>query len=82
MLASVSSVSGIPVLGRPPSWRTLKFAACFVISHSSTHNSGRAANFTDTTFAKREFAVNTKSVKTTLSNTHFLQITKSNQDVV
>jgi hypothetical protein len=57
-----------------------------VVSHITMHNCGRAANFTDTTFAKPELAVNTllkvKSVKTTLSNTHFVQITKSNQDQV
>jgi hypothetical protein len=47
------------------------------------HNRGQAAIFADSTFAKWELAVNTlhkmKSVKTTLSNTDFILITKSNQ---
>jgi hypothetical protein len=58
----------------------------FLISHSTAHSRGRAANITDTTFAKRELAVNTphevKSIKATLSNTRFVQITKSSQDLV
>jgi hypothetical protein len=53
---------------------------------STAHSRGRAANFIDTTFAKREWAVNSlrkvKSVKTTLSDTRFFQITKSHQDLV
>jgi hypothetical protein len=61
------------------------FTACFVVSYSTAHNRGRAANFTDTTFAKRELATKTlrkaKSVKTTLSSIRFVQITKSNQDL-
>jgi hypothetical protein len=60
--------------------------ACFYVCHSTAHIRGRAANFTDTTFAKWELAVNTlrevKSVKATLSNTRFVQITKSNQDLL
>jgi hypothetical protein len=75
MLASVSSISGIPVLGLPPYWCTLKFTASFVVSH----NRCRTANFTDITFAKRKLALNTlrkvKSVRTTQSNTRFFQIT-------
>jgi hypothetical protein len=35
-----------------------QFHRLFVVSHSIAHNRGRAANFTDTTFAKRELAVN------------------------
>jgi hypothetical protein len=85
-LASVSSISGISVLGHLPSWCTLKFTACFHVSHNIAHIHDRAANFTNTTFAKRKLAMNTlckaKTVKTTLSNTHFIQITKSNQDLV
>jgi hypothetical protein len=53
MLASVSSISGNPALGRPPSCGTLNFTACFEVSHNTAHNLGRMANFTDTTFAKR-----------------------------
>jgi hypothetical protein len=45
-----------------------------------------AANFTDSTFAKRELAVTTlrkvKSVKIAVPNTLFVQITESNQDLV
>jgi hypothetical protein len=52
----------------------------------TAHNRCRAANFTDTTFTKRELVVNAlrkvKSVKTTLCNTPFVQITKSNQDLM
>jgi hypothetical protein len=36
MLASVSSISGIPVLGRVPSCCTLEFTACFYFSQHST----------------------------------------------
>jgi hypothetical protein len=82
-LASVSSISEILVLGRPPSWCILKFTACFDVSHSTAHTRGQEANFTNTTFAKRELVMNTlhkvMSIKTTLSNTSFVQITKSNQ---
>jgi hypothetical protein len=82
MLASVSSISGILVLGCQPSWCTLKFRACFDISHTCS----QVENFTDTTSAKWEVAMNTphkvKPVKTTLSNTCFVQITKFNQDLV
>jgi hypothetical protein len=53
MLASVSSISGIPILGRLPSWSALKFVTCFLVSHSIAHTRGREANFTCTTFAKR-----------------------------
>jgi hypothetical protein len=85
MLASVSRISGIPLLGRPPSWCTLKFTAWFDVPHSTEHNHGRKANFTDTAFAKRELAVNTlrkvKSVNTTLSNISFIHITKSKEDL-
>jgi hypothetical protein len=86
MMAPATIISGIPVLGRPPSWCTLRFTACFVVCHNTAHNHGRAPNFTDTTFAKRELALNTlskvKSVKAALSNTLFVQITKSSQDLV
>jgi hypothetical protein len=62
------------------------FTACLIVSHSTAHQRGRTANFTDTTFAKRELAVNTlrkvKAIKTTLSTTRFVQVTKSNQDLV
>jgi hypothetical protein len=58
----VPGISEIPVLG-------LTF---FVLSHSTANNRGRAANFTDTTFSKWEFAV------TTLSSTRFVQITAYN----
>jgi hypothetical protein len=55
---------------------------CFT-QHCAHH--GWAANFTDIS-AGRELALNTlrkvKSVKTTLSNTHFLQITKYIQDLL
>jgi hypothetical protein len=30
-----------------------QFHHLFIVSHGTAHNSGRAANFTDTTFAKR-----------------------------
>jgi hypothetical protein len=84
--SSWSSISGILVLEHPPSWCILNFAVCFVVSHSAAHTRGPAANFTSTTFAKREFAVNTllkmKSVKTTLSNKCVVQFTKYNQDLV
>jgi hypothetical protein len=84
-IVSVSSISGIPVLERPPSWCTL--TASFDVLHSSAHTGGRAANFTETTTsAKRELTVNTlhklKFVKTTLSNMRFVQIPKSNKDLV
>jgi hypothetical protein len=50
------------------------------------HSRGQAANFTDTTVAKQEFALNTrrkvKCIKTTLSNKRFFHITKSNQNLV
>jgi hypothetical protein len=86
MLASASSISGIPVLGRPPTWCTLKFTACFDVLHSTAHTHGQAADLADTIFAKREMTVNTlhklKSLKTTLSSTRFVRITKSNQDLV
>jgi hypothetical protein len=53
----------------------------FVAPHSTAHNRGRAETFT-----KRELAVNTlrkvKSVLSTLSNTRFVEITKSSQDSV
>jgi hypothetical protein len=86
MPASVYSISGISVLGCPPSWSTLKFAACLVVSHSAAHTRGLSANFADTTFAKLEFSVKTllkvKSVKPTLPDTRFAEVTKSNQDLV
>jgi hypothetical protein len=67
MLASVSSY-----------FRHLGVHSSFVVSHSTAHNRGRAVNFTDTTFAKRELAVKTlrkvKSVKTTPSTTRVSQI--------
>jgi hypothetical protein len=86
MSASVSSISGIPVLGRPSSWFTLKFIVWLVVSHSTAHTCCRANNFTDISFAKRDLAVNTlrkvKSVKTTPSNGRFVHISKSIQDLV
>jgi hypothetical protein len=70
----------------PPSWCTLKFTASFDVSHSIAHTRSQAANFTDATFVKRELAANAlrkvKFVKTGLSKTLFIQITKSNQDLV
>jgi hypothetical protein len=53
-----------------------------------SHTCGQVTNFTNTTFAfaKLTLAMSTlckmKSVKTALSNTNFVQITKSNQDQV
>jgi hypothetical protein len=51
----------------------------FFASLGTEHNHGRAANSTDTTFARRELAVNTllklNSVKSTLSNRRFVQVT-------
>jgi hypothetical protein len=41
MLASVSSISRIPTLGRPPSWCTLKFTACVEEAHSTAHTHTR-----------------------------------------
>jgi hypothetical protein len=58
MLASVPSISEIPVLQRLQSWYTLKLTACFDISHTTAHTRGRAVNFTNITVAKRELAVN------------------------
>jgi hypothetical protein len=55
----VSSISEIQVLGLPPSWCTLKFTFCFDILQSNAHTRGQAANFTNTTIAKRELNVNT-----------------------
>jgi hypothetical protein len=59
-----------------------QFIVCLVLSNSTAHPCGRAANF-DTFFDKRELAENTlrkaKSVKTALSNTRFVYVTKSNQ---
>jgi hypothetical protein len=73
------SISGILVLGCPPPWCTLNLIACFDVLHSIVHTCGQAADFTDTAFAKWELAVNmlhkVKSVKTTLSNTCFIQNT-------
>jgi hypothetical protein len=67
-LHSDFSIFEIPVLGRPQTWRTLKFTVCFEVSHGPGHTRRQATNFTDITFAKRELAVNTlrkvKSVKT------------------
>jgi hypothetical protein len=54
MLAPVSSISRIPALGRPPSYCTFKFTACLVVSHSTAHTRGRAANFVHITPAKRK----------------------------
>jgi hypothetical protein len=58
----------------------------FSLSQSAAYSGGRAANFAVFTFIKRELTVNTlrkvKSVKTTMSNTRFVQITKSNQDLL
>jgi hypothetical protein len=72
MLVSMFSISGIPILGRPPSWCTLKFTDCFDVSHSTVHTHGWTINFNDTNFVKRELAGNTlrkmKSVKSTLPN--------------
>jgi hypothetical protein len=52
---------------------------------ASAHNRGRAANFTNTTFAKPELAVNTlrkaKFVNASLPNTRFVQITKFSEDL-
>jgi hypothetical protein len=65
---------------------TLKFTVCFVFLHSTAHNHGWAADFTNGTFAKCDLAVNTlrevKPVKTILSNARFVHITKSSQDLV
>jgi hypothetical protein len=62
------------------------FICLFVCWFSAAHNRGRAAKFAVTSFAKRELAVNTlrkvKSVKTFLTNTRFVPITKSNEDLV
>jgi hypothetical protein len=59
---------------------------CFDVSHSSAHTRSWAANFTNTTLAKLELAMyklcKVKFIETTLSNRHFVQITKSNQDLV
>jgi hypothetical protein len=82
MIAPVSSISGIPVLGRPPSWCTLRFSACFVVSHAlRTIAAGWQPSLTH--FCQTGVGVTTlrkvKSVKATLSNTRFLQITKWNQ---
>jgi hypothetical protein len=84
MLVSVSNISGTPVLGRPPSWCTLKFIACFVVSHSTVRSRGREGNFSDTNFANLAVKTlhKTKYVKTTLSNTRFDVITECNQDLV
>jgi hypothetical protein len=74
----IFSISGTSVLGRPPFWCALRFTSCLIIYYSTEDTRGRAANFTDTTFSKREFDVKTlrktKSVKTTLFNTRFLFI--------
>jgi hypothetical protein len=82
----VTSITGIPVLGCPPSWCSLKLVVCFDVSHSAAQTHGLAANVTDTTFAKQELAVSTlrkvMSLKATLSNMFFTQITKSNEDLV
>jgi hypothetical protein len=86
VLASVSSISRIPVLGCPSFQCTLKFTVCFFFLHSTAHNHGWAANFTNGTFAKCDLAVNTlhevKPVKTTLPNACFVHIPKSSQDLV
>jgi hypothetical protein len=58
-LAPVSSISGIPVLGRPRSWCTRRITACFAVLHSTAHKCGRVANFTDTTSAEWELTLNT-----------------------
>jgi hypothetical protein len=86
MAASVASISRIVVLGHSPSWCTFNFTACFDVLHSTVHSHGQVGNFIDTTFAKWELAMNTlhevNSIKTSLSNTRFVQITKSSQDLV
>jgi hypothetical protein len=86
MIAPISNIYGIPVLGCLPSWCSVRFAGRFVVLHSTANNRGWVANFTGSTFAKWELAMNTlhevKSVKTTLSKTCFFQMTKSNQDLV
>jgi hypothetical protein len=84
MRASVSGISGIPVLGHPPSWCTHKLTACFV-SQSTALNRDRAGNFSDTTVAKwpcPRTLRKLKSVKTFLPSTRIVQITESNQDLV
>jgi hypothetical protein len=83
--SSWEAVSPIKVIiWIPPSWCTLKFTACFGVSHSTAHARSQAANFTDNNFANRELSVKAlrkaKSVKTTVSNTSFVHITKPNQD--
>jgi hypothetical protein len=86
VIASASSVSGIPVLERLPSCCTLRFTAYFVVSHSTAHALCRVANFTNANFATPELAVNklrkAKPIKCTLPSTRFVQITESNQDLV
>jgi hypothetical protein len=86
MLASASSICGIPILVHLPSWCTLKFTACFVVLHSTVHNHGRAANFINTTITKWKLAVNAlrkvKSIKTTVANAHVILIAKSNQGLM
>jgi hypothetical protein len=58
----------------------------FFLSHSAAHSGGLAANFVVLSFAERKLTVSTlrelKSVKTTLSNARFVQITESNEDLV
>lgn len=79
------SICEISVLGRPPSWCTLKVTAYVTVSHRNVHNHGQAANITSTSFAKRKLIVNTlrkvNCVKTTLPNTCLFRITKYNQDL-
>jgi hypothetical protein len=59
---------------------------CFDVLHSTAHTHGLAANFTNIAITTREMTVNTlrkvNPVKPTLSNTLFIYITKSNQDLV
>jgi hypothetical protein len=60
-------------------------AASFDVSHSTAHTCCRAANFTDTSSAKRELFMNTVrkawSMKTTLPSTRFVQIATSKDQV-
>jgi hypothetical protein len=86
MLAPVPSISRIRVLGLPPSWYTFMLIACLGILYSNVHTHFRVTNLTYVAIAKQELVMITlrkvKSVKTILSNTHFIQISKSTQDLV
>jgi hypothetical protein len=79
MIASVSSIFGILVLWLPPSWCTLRFTTCSVVSHNIAQNRGRAPTFFDALSPNGVGVITLckiKFVNTILSNWRLLHITE------